>query len=115
MPGAGQSPSHQSIRRQRTLGRAKARRSHSSAADRNLVDAYVCAQVLRGLGMRPAAETADALAPWLAKVEAALASPAGVKNMKLVMWKIDQSPPFVVLPDEEDTPEQKVRLTLRPP
>ena len=43
----------------------------SSAANRNLVDALTCAQVLRSLGMRPAAETADALAPWLAKVEAA--------------------------------------------
>ena len=49
----------------------------SSAADRNRVDAITCAQVLRSLGMRPAAETADALAPWLAKVEAALASVAG--------------------------------------
>ena len=81
----------------------------SSAANRNLVDALTCAQVLRSLGMRPAAETADALAPWLSKVEAALASPAGVKNMRLVMWKIDQSPPFVALPDEEDTPEQKAK------
>ena len=30
-----------------------------------------------------------------------------MKNMKLLMWKIDHSPPFAVPPGEENTPEEK--------